>query len=70
MVGVGGEPTERLVDRQRHARHRVVVPAVEVPGQLQHPVAPVNDGDPQGEQRRLGAARGEAHALGTGDEGE
>ena len=46
--------------------HRVVVPAVEVAGQLEHAVAAGEAArDAQREQRRLGAARGEAHALGA-----
>ena len=66
--GFGGEPTRRLAGSTGSATPgaRVVVPAVEVPGQLEHAVAAGEAArDAQREQRRLGAAGGEAHALGA-----
>ena len=58
-------PVERRVGAHRH----LIVPAVEVPGQLDDLVpAGGRPGHPQRQQRRLRPARGEAHPLGGGDE--
>ena len=65
-----GQPGRvRLVERGVGAHGDLVVPAVEVPGQLDDPVPPGGrPGHPQRQQRRLGPARGEAHQLGGGDQ--
>ncbi len=56
----------RRIHGQRDAWACVVVPAMEMAGELEYAVAPGEPArDAQREQRRLGAAGREAHALGT-----
>ena len=65
-IGLGGEPSGAAGSTgSDDAGARVVVPAMEVAGELDHAVAAREAArHAQGEQRRLGAAGGEAHALG------